>query len=348
MKCERCNLKKIIKISEKFVKITLLSVVFNTETGFYYDKGILSEKLDDITVELGESVPDEKIKTMTSLLEKSDLSLEDSIPVDEDGNTSKIGVYHYYFVYVDTERKFSKVVNQSKVLVIDTVKPEIVLNSGDYTVKYGSEISVNEVAKCVDLSNCSMCFEEEIDTTVSGSHIVNIKAIDEGKNESERSITINVEEKPIYRPVINNYYNYGSIGNMNNHNNEVNNSLENKELERNEIITFAMQFVGNPYVYGGNSLTNGTDCSGFTQAIYANYNYWLPRSSTDQAYIGYSVDRSELLPGDIIVYYNESGLAYHVGMFLGGNTMIHAGTPQTGIKIQEMFEGYRGYRRIIV
>ena len=93
-----------------------------------------------------------------------------------------------------------------------------------------------------------------------------------------------------------------------------------------EIANYACQFVGNPYVSGGTSLTNGADCSGFTYAVYKAFGYSLPRTSTAQRSAGKGVNYSEAQPGDIICY------AGHVAIYLGGGQIVHASTPATGIK----------------
>jgi cell wall-associated NlpC family hydrolase len=93
------------------------------------------------------------------------------------------------------------------------------------------------------------------------------------------------------------------------------------------VVAYAKLFLGNPYVYGGTSLTNGTDCSGFTMSVYAHFGVYLPHASSAQRSVGTAVSYSEARPGDIICY---SG---HVALYIGGGKIIHASTERTGIII---------------
>lgn len=92
------------------------------------------------------------------------------------------------------------------------------------------------------------------------------------------------------------------------------------------VANYACQFVGNPYVYGGTSLTNGADCSGFVMSVYAEFGVSLPHSSSGMRSVGYEVSQDAMQPGDIICY---SG---HVAIYVGNNTIVHASTAATGIK----------------
>ena len=99
-----------------------------------------------------------------------------------------------------------------------------------------------------------------------------------------------------------------------------------------QIADYAVQFVGNPYVYGGSSLTNGTDCSGFTMSVMANFGIGLARTAADQAYGGTSVAISDIMPGDLLFYSDGSGIS-HVALYIGGGQIVHAATESQGIII---------------
>ena len=103
------------------------------------------------------------------------------------------------------------------------------------------------------------------------------------------------------------------------------------------VVNYACQFVGNPYVWGGTSLTNGADCSGFIMSIYAKFGVSLPHSSGAMAGCGRGVSYSEAMPGDIICY------AGHVAIYMCGGQIVHASNAKDGIKIS----GNAAYRPIV-
>lgn len=99
-----------------------------------------------------------------------------------------------------------------------------------------------------------------------------------------------------------------------------------------DLVQYAKQFVGNPYVWGGTSLTNGADCSGFTMSIYKKYDVSLPHHAASQAQLGTKVSLGEAKPGDL-VFYAKNGSINHVAIYIGSGQVIHASSPKTGIKI---------------
>ncbi len=101
-----------------------------------------------------------------------------------------------------------------------------------------------------------------------------------------------------------------------------------------EICEYARQFVGNPYKWGGTSLTKGADCSGFTLSVFAKYGVSLPHSSRAQANCGTRIDLSEIQPGDL-VFYGGSNI-HHVAMYIGNGQVVHAQSANTGIVVSSM------------
>ena len=112
-------------------------------------------------------------------------------------------------------------------------------------------------------------------------------------------------------------------------------TLLSSDEARGEVLQYAKKFLGNPYVWGGMSLTNGCDCSGFAQQIFANFGYILPRTSRQQAKAGTRIPVQEAKPGDLLFYQRESGFIYHVMIYLGDGKVIHAGSEATGILISD-------------
>lgn len=101
---------------------------------------------------------------------------------------------------------------------------------------------------------------------------------------------------------------------------------------RTAIVAYAKQFLGNPYVYGGTSLTNGADCSGFTQSIFKNFGIEIGRSSRDQAANGKEISISAVQPGDLL-FYGSGSYINHVALYIGGGQVIHSSNERTGILI---------------
>ncbi len=102
-----------------------------------------------------------------------------------------------------------------------------------------------------------------------------------------------------------------------------------------DLVEYAKQFLGNPYVWGGTSLTKGADCSGFVLSIFKHYGITLSHSSRAQAKEGTKISASELKPGDLVFYADSKGVIGHVAIYIGGGQVIHASNERTGIKISK-------------
>ncbi len=103
---------------------------------------------------------------------------------------------------------------------------------------------------------------------------------------------------------------------------------------RSELVNYALQFEGNPYAWGGTSLTKGADCSGFTQSVFRYKKISLPRTSRMQAKGGRTVPINKIRPGDLI-FYRKNGIINHVALYIGNDKVISASNSQSGIKITD-------------
>jgi len=102
------------------------------------------------------------------------------------------------------------------------------------------------------------------------------------------------------------------------------------------LVNYALQFVGNRYVWGGESLTKGVDCSGFTMKVYEHFGVYLPHYSGSQPNHGTKISRDQIRPGDLIFYGNGSRIN-HVAIYIGNNQVVHASNARDGIKISKAF-----------
>ena len=102
------------------------------------------------------------------------------------------------------------------------------------------------------------------------------------------------------------------------------------------IVNYAKEFLGNPYVWGGTSLTKGADCSGYVQSIFKKYGVYLPRTSREQARCGTKISAANAKPGDLF-FYGKRGTVNHVAIYIGGGLVINASNPRSGIKISNAF-----------
>ena len=196
MKNERCLIKKIIEFKEKMVKICIIFIGLTFLMGFYDERNIYIE-LEEIEVELGSVLPNEKLEYINNYLMNSNFFLEDNVPKKEDGETIKIGTYEYYIVYRDEERMYSRLTDKkSTISVIDTIKPQIKLKETSLKFEYGSNVKITDIATCYDLSECKLNFKEKVNSKKEGEQDVTLVAIDEGNNITEKTVTITIKSKP--------------------------------------------------------------------------------------------------------------------------------------------------------
>lgn len=116
-------------------------------------------------------------------------------------------------------------------------------------------------------------------------------------------------------------------------------SLKEENSIGEEIVDIAMKYLGNPYVYGGTSLTNGTDCSGFTQGVMKQVGINIPRTSKSQSQTGTLIAKGQIQKGDLLFFGNSKSSIFHTGIYIGDGKMIHASTPKTGIIIADAYSG---------
>jgi cell wall-associated NlpC family hydrolase len=122
--------------------------------------------------------------------------------------------------------------------------------------------------------------------------------------------------------------------------------IDEKSILRSDLVNYALQFVGNRYVWGGNDPHTGADCSGFVKYCYAHVaGITLERVSRDQARHGTAIDSSAMRPGDLVFYTNGGGTVNHVAMYIGNGQIVHAASRRSGIKISTW--NYRKPYRIV-
>ena len=150
--------------------------------------------------------------------------------------------------------------------------------------------------------------------------------------------TENNEETEVYEEETteNSIYEDNSYQVYNDNNYQIYEETANFNSKYTELAEYALQFVGNPYVYGGTSLTEGADCSGFVMKLYEHYGVSLPRTANAQSTVGYSVSIENAQPGDIVSY-GYNGIVSHSAIYIGNEMIVHASTPQGGIKTDNMY-----------
>lgn len=159
---------------------------------------------------------------------------------------------------------------------------------------------------------------------LSNDHIVTVVPLNMNKQEENKVEKIDVNTEDLEVVSNNEVYSINLAAQEE--------STPYNEIISNQVVNYALKFVGGPYVYGGNSLTNGTDCSGFTKLVFANYGVYLPRSASEQAYAGIHVDINDIMPGDIVVS-GYDGIVCHAALYIGNGKLVHALNSDVGIVV---------------
>ena len=210
--------------------------------------------------------------------------------------------------------------------------------ASDTTVKYGitGEVVIEKkkddpVPKPLDAEQSSSSGSVAKNQTVTTVFINNKPAgstSDTVRTDPEDVMTKQQEEEVLDTVSIQNYINadYNVLQ-------QFTNESEYTTRARQSLISFAMQFVGNPYVWGGTSLTNGCDCSGFVQEVFRHFGIITGRTSRDQYANCVYLKGKEVMPGDLIFYADETGYINHVAIYAGNYMIVHAANRKAGIKV---------------
>lgn len=315
-------------IKEDFTGSTNMVNVEYNEVNGYIPKSLLSSDRIYKTIDKEILIKNDTKAYLDDRLSKEEFSLTAGDMVyatseSKDVTIIKKNKKHYYIKTEDTSlnRTFSK--NTKTIEAKSTGNILLTPNNGSTTV---NKIMPGEKIEQVE-SNGEWA-KVKVDENFEGFiRLEDLQLMEEGKtpnNTKENSSAIDDDDNQFA------YDNYDNEDTVN-------------VTSGDAIVDTALQYVGNRYVWGGNSLTKGTDCSGFTKLIYAKYGYDLPRYSGDQRNVGRGVSLSEAKPGDIVCYPG------HVAIYMGNERIVHASTPRGGIKTGSVYIGKRilTIRRII-
>ena len=224
---------------------------------------------------------------------------------------------------MNTKKKISIMLVLADVLIIVMV---LVIKSNS-TVNVKAKDTVSAANVLVNSDDALDTYKDsEIEEYITVKEEERIKAEEEAKRQEEEAAAQALAEQTVRVAA-----NTAIDANQNNMP-----SAPIPDTSYSDVASYAVQFVGNPYVYGGTSLTDGADCSGFVQSVYANFGVSLPRTAPAQSTVGYSVPVSEIQAGDIISY-GYNGTVSHSALYIGDNTIVHASTPALGIRTDSMY-----------
>lgn len=222
-----------------------------------------------------------------------------------------------------------------KISVDDDLKGYVSSDYVDVKVDYGEALTMKEIQEIEEANAAAAAAEAQQAAAQQTATTAAAPSTQQIKTTEEQSVST---IKPTKKTTISapksssktSSTGSGSSSSFSN-NQSVSSSSTSTGATGSAIASYACQFVGNPYVYGGTSLTNGADCSGFVQSVYKHFGYSLSRTAAAQAGNGTSVSLSNLQPGDLLFYKNGGGIG-HVAIYIGGGQIVHASSKKTGIK----------------
>ena len=217
---------------------------------------------------------------------------------------------------------------EEQVYMEDVMK-ELQAVADDYGAQIASaRAQASEYAKKIEKQNAEIARLEE-EARKKAEEEARKKAEEEARKKALEQVA-QAQDTGVVKTTNSSSYDVSSI-----------NSAAGSDLGK-SVATFACQFIGNPYVAGGTSLTNGADCSGFVFSVYKNFGYTVPRTSYALRSYGTEVSYDEAQPGDVVCYPG------HVGIYIGNGMIVHASTERTGIKVSNaQYRSIASIRRII-
>ena len=235
----------------------------------------------------------------------------------------------------------TKIINSNNNVVIEknNIEPTSVISNSNYVEPILENSEVEEIVGTKELNQSldnAKTTEEVVIEETSEEQLEEIE-IDKIKDTEINEKTIEIKEAEInnedpIEPVLEES-NIDEVEEPIIQNETIESNNVTNEVNGQAVIDYALQFVGNDYVYGGTSLTNGTDCSGFTQKIYSNFGVEIPRTSYEQIHVGENigVDLDKALPGDLLCFNG------HVGIYMGDGKMVHADNKRNGINVNNVY-----------
>lgn len=235
----------------------------------------------------------------------------------------------------------TKIINSNNNVVIEknNIEPTSVISNSNYVEPILENSEVEEIAETKELNQSldNVKTTEEVVVEETSEEQLEEIEIDKIKDTEINEKTIEIKEAEInnenpIEPVLEES-NIDEVEEPIIPNETIESNNVTNEVNGQAVIDYALQFVGNDYVYGGTSLTNGTDCSGFTQKIYSNFGVEIPRTSYEQIHVGENigVDLDKALPGDLLCFNG------HVGIYMGDGKMVHADNKRNGINVNNVY-----------